>query len=305
MKRFLTMSLAAVVAAAVCATALAGGSALFPTRIALPNGFAPEGIAIRGLSFYVGSIPTGAIYRGSLITGRGSILVPAQPGRRAIGLDLRAGLLFVAGGPTGKAFVYDARTGKDVAERVLTTEATFVNDVVVTREAAYFTDSVRQVLYRLPYTRGAVGEPQELPLTGDVRYVEGFNVNGIDATPGGGTLILVQSNTGKLFTADPDTGVTKEIDLGGKTVTAGDGILLDGRVLYVVRNQVNLIAVVRLSHDLESGTVVKEVGHPDFDVPTTVDDFLGRLYVVNARFGTEVTPETEYWVTGLRKPHAR
>lgn len=304
MRRLLTVSLAAAVAAAVCATALAGGSALFPTRIALPNGFAPEGIAVRGLSFYVGSIPTGAIYRGSLLTGRGSILVPARPGRQAIGLGHRDGLLFVAGGATGKAFVYDARTGKDVAERVLTTEPTFVNDVVVTRDAAYFTDSVRQVLYRLPFEDGKVGDAQELVLTGDLRYEEGFNVNGIDATRGGGTLILVQSNTGRLFTADPGSGVTKEIDLGGKTVTAGDGILLDGRTLYVVRNRLNLIAVVRLDGDLGSGTLVKEVGHPDFDVPTTVDEFFGRLYLVNARFGTDVTPETEYWVTGLRKPRA-
>lgn len=71
--------------------------------IPLPDGFQPEGIAVgTGTTFYVGSIPTGAVYRGDLRTGEGEVLVPAQTGRAAIGLKYheRAGLLFVAGGPT-------------------------------------------------------------------------------------------------------------------------------------------------------------------------------------------------------------
>jgi sugar lactone lactonase YvrE len=302
-RRLVSAGLAAAIVAAIAASALAAGGFFFPTKIALPNGFAPEGIAIRGLTFYVGSIPTGAIYRGNLVTGTGRVLVPPADGRQAIGLDVRRGLIFAAGGPTGQAFVYNAHTGADVAQFVLTDQATFVNDIVVTHDGAYFTDSFRQVLYRLPVGHdGSLGQPQEIPLTGDVQYVMGFNVNGIDATPDGKTLILVQSNTGKLFTADPKTGVTSEIDLGGTTLTAGDGILLDGSKLYVVRNQLNLIAVVRLSQDLSKGEVLREVTHPDFRVPTTVAEFLNRLYVVNARFGTPPAPDVEYWVTGLNKP---
>ena len=311
MRRSLPLFLAAALAAVVMAgAASATPEKVVPTRIALPNGFGPEGIAIgKGPRFYVGSIATGAIYRGSLVTGRGAVLVPARTGRQAIGLDLdRRSRLFVAGGPTGKAWVYDARTGADLREYVLTTASpTFVNDVVVTHDGAYFTDSNRQVLYRVPV--GANGElgsaAQELPLTGDIQFVAGqFNANGIDATPDGKTLVIVQSNTGKLFTVDPKTGVADEIDLGGTALTAGDGILLDGRTLYVVRNQLNLIAVVRLARDLRSGSVVRQVTNPDFAVPTTVAEFGNRLYVVNARFGTPVTPDTEYWVTGLRKTRA-
>lgn len=42
----------------------------WPMRIDLPDGFAPEGIAIgRGTTFYVGSIPTGALYRVQSNTG--------------------------------------------------------------------------------------------------------------------------------------------------------------------------------------------------------------------------------------------
>lgn len=303
----LLLTAAALAAGVLAATPAAAPTKAFPTRIALPPGFAPEGIDIGPPArFYVGSIPTGAIYRGSLLTGRGAVLVRGRPGRQAIGVDVdHRQRLFVAGGPTGKAWVYDARTGADLRELVLTTQSpTFVNDVVVTRHGAYFTDSNRQVLYKLPLGPGGrLGDAaEELPLTGDVRFTAGFNANGIDAAPDGKTLVIVQSNTGKLFTVDASSGVTDEIELGGAALTAGDGILLDGRVLYVVRNQLNRIAVVQLAPDLRSGRLVREVSNPDFAVPTTVAELGARLYVVNARFGTPVTPSTEHWITGLRKP---
>jgi sugar lactone lactonase YvrE len=302
MKRLAAIAVAAGVA--VLGVPAAGGPA-FPEEIALPAGFAPEGIAIgQGHTFFVGSIPTGAVYRGDLRTGEGSVLVPAAGGRQAIGLDVDPkGRLFVAGGPTGRAFVYDARNGALLAEYVLTTNPTFVNDVVVTRDGAYFTDSLQQQLYRVPLgPGGALGSAAEtIPLSGDIAFVAGFNVNGIDATPSGRTLVVVQSNLGKLFTVDPRTGVADEIELGGETVTAGDGILLDGKTLFVVRNVQNRIAVVRLSPDLGSGTLVRHLTNPRFGVPTTIAEFGQRLYAVNARFGTPVTPTTPYWVTQLRK----
>ena len=64
--RRLLLALACV---AVVATSVAGAQTAFPTRIDLPDGFQPEGIATAGEQFYVGSIPTGAVYRGSLRTG--------------------------------------------------------------------------------------------------------------------------------------------------------------------------------------------------------------------------------------------
>jgi hypothetical protein len=112
----------------------------------------------------------------------------------------------------------------------------------------------------------------------------------------------VQSNTGKLFTADAATGVTREIDLGGESVASGDGILLAGRTLYVVQNFANLVAKVRLTRDLQSGQVVSRTSIPGFDVPTTIARFGNRLYAVNARFGTTPTPETTYDVIGFRRP---
>lgn len=277
-----------------------------PEVIPLPDGFQPEGIATKGANtFFVGSIPSGAIYKGDLRTGEGSIFVAAEEGRNAIGLSLRNGMLFVAGGFTGEAYVYDAMSGEELASFDLTQASTFVNDVVATQDAAYFTDSVNQVLYKVPIGgKGQFGDPVELELTGDIAFTEGFNANGIDATPDGETLVLVQSNTGQLFTVDPVTGVTTLIHLGGDTVTNGDGILLDGvRRLWVVQNRDNLLTLVSLAPDLSSGAVVDRFTHETFDVPTTVAKAGGYVALVNARFDTVEDPENaEYWVSQIRRP---
>lgn len=294
-------------AAALALAAAAAGAAPkpYPDVIPLPNGFQPEGIAVgRGTTFYVGSIPTGDVYRGNLRTGTGSVLVDAPEGRAAIGVehDRRHNRLFVAGGPTGHGFVYDARTGRSLADLAFTGAPTFVNDVVVTRDAAWFTDSQRPQLYRVALgKRGAIGAVTTVPLTGDYEHVAGaFNLNGIDATANGKTLVVVQSATGKLFTVTP-TGVTREIDLGGAVMTNGDGLLLTGRTLFVVQNRLNRIARVALDPQLRSGRVVKTIEDADFDVPTTIDDLGRRLYAVNARFGTPAGPATTYQVVQVRK----
>ncbi len=294
----------AAVAAALAAPAALAKSA-FPSVIPLPNGWQPEGIAIgKGTTFYVGSIPTGAVFRGDLRTGQGTTLVPGQTGRAATGLKYDRGRLFVSGASTGKAFVYDAKSGALLREYQLATGggATFVNDVVVTRDGAWFTDSNRNVLYRVPLARngGLGGPPQTLALSGDFQPAPGFNLNGIDATPGGKTLVSVQSNTGKLFLIDPRTGATRLIDLGGVSLVNGDGLLLHGRTLYVVQNQNNRIAVVRLSPNLKQGRVLRYLTSPSFDVPTTIGRFGRWLYAVNARFGTPPTPATPYQVVQVR-----
>jgi sugar lactone lactonase YvrE len=300
MRRITLLTLLTAVAAIVLATPL-GAKSQFPERIALPDSFRPEGIAIgkRG-TFYVGSIPTGAIYRGSLRTGEGAIFVPGAAGRAAIGVELDHGRLFVAGGPTGKGFVYSARSGDLLATHAFFTPTapgqTFVNDVVVARDGAYFTDSVRPFLYRV-----SGGEVTPIPLSGDIVYGPGNNTNGIDVTPNGKTLIIVQTNVGKLFTVDRLTGLTREIVLN-EPVVNGDGILLDGQTLYVVQNRDNKVAVVRLRRGLASGTVTMYITDSDFDVPTTIDEFGKRLYAVNARFRPMGTPpETEFWVAQFRK----
>lgn len=276
-------------------------AASFPARIDVPDGFQPEGIAVgRGSTFYTGSLTTGGIYRGDLRTGEGDVIHPGGAGP-SVGLAVdNAERVWVAGGPTGTAWVIDGDTGALLASFTLATGATFINDVEVTRTGAYLTDSFNPVLYRIPLD---LGTPETIPLTGDLVYQTGFNVNGIEATPNGKTLILVQSNTGKLFATNPDTGVTSEIDLGADDVASGDGLLLAGKTLYVLQNFMNRIAVVRLSPDLSSGEVVRTIastGPDGFDIPTTLDRFGSRLYAVNARFTTTPEATTAYWITSVR-----
>jgi hypothetical protein len=278
-------SLATLIAFALLVSAApAGGGA--QRTIALPDEFRPEGIATgHGSSFYVGSIPQGSVYRGSYRTGEGDLLVPPHPGRNHTGMkvDRRFDRLFVAGGASKGIYVYDASTGADVASFTLP-DAGFVNDVALTRRAAFFTDSQVQQLYRVGVGRdGEPGEPTRIPISGDLQYQPGFNANGIAALPGGRTLIVVQSGTGKLFAVDASSGASREIPLD-TPVTNGDGLLLRGRTLLVVQNQDNKVAVVKLCHGLERGRVAGYLRSPDLDVPTTLAPFKQFVYAVNARF---------------------
>jgi sugar lactone lactonase YvrE len=293
------LTLAALACAAITAVPAAAGS--YPETIPLPAGWQPEGIAIgHGTDVFAGSRATGAIWKGDLRSGRGSVLVPAREGGAALGMKVdRRGRLFVAGGGTGTASVYDARSGRLLARYALAAAPTFVNDVVVTRDAAYFTDSQRQQLYVLDLgRRGQLPvAARTLPLTGDLQYDDDlgtFELNGIETLRGGKRLIAVQSATGKLFAIDPRSGDTEEVDLDGGAVTNGDGLLRQGRWLYVVQNRDNRIAVVRLDRHGDDGRIVDTITDPDFDVPTTLAARGHRLWTVNARFTTPPTPATEY-----------
>ncbi len=276
----------------------------FPARIDLPDGWAPEGItAGRGTTVYVGSLVDGAIWKGDVKTGRNRILVAGVAGNVAVGVEYEKGAdrLWVAGGPTGKVRAYSARTGKLLQEYTFS-PAGFLNDLVVTRHAVYVTDSSRQQLDVIPLGwHGRLPDPSRvrtLPLTGDFAVVPNqFNANGIVAR--NGWLILVQSNTGKLFRVNPVTGVTRAIDLGGASVTFGDGLELHGSTLYVVRNQLNQVDVFRLGRSLRSARFKGTLTSSALEIPTTAAFVAGRLWVVNARFGTPVTPTTDYWITKL------
>lgn len=287
----LTASMAIAAPASVSAK-----SSVFPDVIALPDGFFPEGIAVgTGNDVYTGSLVDGAIWKGDLRSGSGEVLVPGTEGGIAVGMafDDRSGTLFVAGGPTGTATVYDGSTGATVTQVSL--GAGFINDVIVTRTAAYFTNSFAPEIYEIPLnSRGAVDGPvRTVPLGGDFTFVPGgFNANGIEATPDGGGLIVAGSAAAELYTVDPSTGVATVIDLD--VAVAGDGLVLLGRTLYVNENSLNRIAVVDLSANLSSGSVVGYLTSDAFDVPTTSARFGSSLYAVNAKFGTPPTPATPY-----------
>ena len=285
------------------------------THIPLPNGFLPEGITTGpGHTAYFGSRADGDIYALDLRSGEGEV-ISEGPGTPSVGLKLKHGLLFVSGGSAGNARVVSVRTGEVLATYTLAPAGTpsFINDVILTHDAAWFTDSLDNALYRIPLGHhGHHGDRHghghhSLPSQADVEKVDltgawiqntGNNANGITTTPDRRALLVINSSNGLLYRVDDD-GVATQVDLGGYVVTNGDGLLREGRTLYAVQNRLNKVAVFKLSKSGTSGELRDTLTSPDFDVPTTIARSGGDLYLPNARFTTPPTPTTEYWVTGI------
>ncbi len=274
-----------------------------PDVIPLPDGFQPEGIAFgRGATFFVGSQASGAVFRGDARTGEGELLVesPALPRAVGLGFDRETDRLFVAGGDSGAAAVYDSVSGEELATVQLTTERSIVNDVDVTGAAAWFTDSLRPVLYRM-----SLDDPtdvEELPLGGAFTFeAGGFNANGVVGMRDGRVLVIVHFSRGELYRVDPATGEASLIDLGGETLANGDGLVARGRDVYVVQHVRNQVSVVRLDRDLERGEIRRVISSDRFRVPTTADFYRGQLYVVNARVDTAPGPDVDYEVVRVRR----
>ncbi len=310
-------------------------TAPLPSTVTLPVGFRPEGVAVgAGSEFFVGSLGTladenapivgGAIYRGDLRTGQGQPLVEAKAGQMAVGLqvDPRTHYLYVAGGMFGDVRVYNASTGQLVISYTLGSEGGFINDLVVTKAAVYATDSFLPFLYSVPLSSN--GQPAgvtgaKLALGGEYAIGDGsypFQANGIVATADGRWLIIVNSNTGKLYQVDPATGLATEISLGGQDVKFGDGLVLDGATLYVIQNYANQIAVVHLTSDPTTGhftgSIVRVISKAEFafNIPTTAALSGDALYVVNARFEdsaplTAGTPDIDYALLRVPKVNGK
>jgi hypothetical protein len=286
----------------------AGRSGDFPARVDLPNGFFPEGIERgRGTSFFVGSLLDGAIWRGDFATGTGALLSPGAPGRAAAGIayEARRDRIWVAGGGpqlvgNGDLRVYDASSGALLAT-YQPPGVGLLNDVAVTRNAVYVTDSGAPRLVVIPLgAHGTLPPPSAarfLPVGGDMIQAPGINLNGIVAN--NGVLLVANSTTGKLFRVDPTTGVADRLDLGEADLSYPDGLELLGHKLYVVRPFDNRVTVISLRAPLTRGVVLGHLTDPSLDIPTTATVAAGRLWAVNLRFTTPPTPTTPYWITRL------
>src|SRR3954453_13413532 len=290
-----------------------------PSTISLPDGFSPEDItAGPHHTFFVGSLATGAIYRGSFTTGEGSLLVPSATGpTTGLYLERRHGhdRLWGAGGPSGQARVYDATTGALLRTYQLSdpTSGTFVSDVIVTDHAAYYTDAFVQQLFVIPFGKHshqalpAPAAARTVPLTGDVSYVAGpntFNLNGLAAD--GDTLVSAQTVTGRFFRVNPMSGVTKEIPGTDKaanpvTVDGADGIAQRSHTLFVAQNFPEKLATVKLASDLRSARLVHVATSPALDIPSSVEEDRGHLFGLNARFTTPPSPTTTYDVVRVKR----
>lgn len=275
----------------------------------------PEGIAYHAGNgdFFVGSTNGGTVYRGNAWRGnrRLEVFLPGGADGRTDARGMKVnpqGQLFIAAGPTGSMWMYDAVTGRLLSSFRNGIEGSFINDVAIAPDgAAYFTDSNVPLLYRIKADTNGVYQFEFWRDLRDtvIQYGPGFNLNGIVATPDGKYLIVVQSNTGKLFRIATDTKEVTEITLaGGDRMTAGDGLLLTGQTLHVVRNSLNLIVQIRLAPDYASGQQIGSFTDPSFQFTTTAALAGDRLLVVNSQFNRRSTnnPELPFSVSGVRLP---
>jgi DNA-binding beta-propeller fold protein YncE len=289
----------------------------------------PEGIAAENKSgtFYVSSALVGSIYRGNVKTTNLKLFLPGgEDGRtQALGMTLDdEGRLYVAGGFTGKAFIYDTSSGALVRAFGIQGAGSLLNDVTVNPRSgdAYVTDSLRPIIWRVPVEEvtddSAEGQLDPwLKLTGTaIEYMDDgnpqtfstqdINLNGIVATPNGRYLLTVQTNTGKLFRIDTRTKHVTEIGLGDAELINGDGLVLRGHTVYVVRNENDLITEILLNGQFTSGRVKHTASIQSFDFPTAAAIVRGRMLVVNSQFDKGFLgpgePEIPFTVSSIRVP---
>jgi len=262
----------------------------------------PEGVAAgSGSTFFVGATGDGTIYSGTVDSPTVTEFITGGAGQSAIGMKVAGGRLFVAGGSTGKITVYDLTTRQQVAS-FDTGAGGFLNDLVVTRGGDVFvTDSFRPILWHVTaaQVQAGSGTPEQIAVGPEIAYVSGFNLNGIVARRGGRRLIVVQSNTGKLFRIDLGTGASssrqiQQID--APALPGGDGLLLDRGRLVVVQGSPAMLSFLKLERGSTRARLVDTQTDPTLRGPSTVARVRNLLLVVNADFATNTKPFT---VSGL------
>ncbi len=280
------------------------------------NGLFIEGVihdAATGLLFAT-SMVGGTIFRSKLDQSAFEVLHPAGANgcTSATGLrvDAENRRLIVCGGVTGLVFVYDIDTGGLLGRysNGLVTEPpktmkpnadapTFVNDVAIIAGDAYFTDSYDAALYRLTKAAVDATEPagegrleRWLSFDGTVIAYQSdgtipgrFNLNGIEPTPDGRYLLVVQTNTGKLFRID--VASRDIIEISGEGNPGGDGLLLmsENDLLSVDMTKRPTLTRMRLASDYASYEVIGQFDAPGNVSPTSAQIIGERLLLTESQ----------------------
>jgi sugar lactone lactonase YvrE len=304
-----------IVAVAVLLTTVPGQSQPQIARFELPADVTfPEGIAYDAKAgvVYTGSAATGNLVRLTLGSKQATTVAPAgslmatEPFPALLGMKIDgAGRVWIAGGRTGQMVVVDSKSGKVLKKFEVPTPGTsLINDVVIAGSSAYFTDSLTPTLWRVTVKGDQIGDLEPwLQFTGSpLEYTKpGANLNGIAATADGQHLIVVQMNKGLLFRIGIADKQVTAIDIGGESVATGDGLVLDGRTLYVVRQGEEEIVSVELSQDLAKGRVFSRYKNPALAWPATAVKAGDQLLVVNTQFNKRTTkdPVTPFAIVGI------
>ncbi|SEJ53630.1 superoxide dismutase, Cu-Zn family [Deinococcus reticulitermitis] len=265
----------------------------------------PEGVAYdarRGV-IYTGSAVNGTIYAINAATGAVSKFQEGGALGRQAALGLKVdgqGRLWIAGGAQGTVSIL---TPDGMTLKVLETPKSpnpYVNDLTPAADGnVYVTDSTRPVIFRVD---------RDLNLTAwlnlaetPIKYGPGINLNGITATPDGRYLLAMQLNTGELWRIDLRTKAVRRVMTG---LVNGDGLLLDGRTLYVARNKDQVVSKVSLTADYASGQLVAEEPLGGLRFPATLALVEGDLVVTQAQLNRNmagIPPETPFKLTRFGK----
>ena len=264
----------------------------------------PEGVAWDPAtrSFFVGATGDGTIYRGTTDNPTVGEFITGAAGKSAVGMKVSHGKLYVAGGGTGAITVYDIAT-KAVVASFSTGAGGFLNDLVVTGHGdVYVTDSFRSTLWHV--TRAQVkagsGAPETISVAPEITYdttPNTFNLNGIVARDNAKRLIVVQTNTGKLFRIDVRRNGGRRItQITADPLVGGDGLLLSNGRLVVVRGNPASLTFLKLKRNATRAKVEAVRTDPTLKGPSTVARARNLFLVVNADFATSTQPFT---VSGL------
>lgn len=287
----------------------------------------PEGMIIpKGddvPEYLIGTALVAQIYLGgidaiNLETGDVQEIVPSAAfgTRPLLGLWHEPGAIIAAGGgpivgPGVNTTVYMFSDDEGSGELLLEcdVDGVFLNDLTVSGETLYITDSVVNVLHALNLTAASEGEcvaekielPEEFQASGF-----DFRANGIRGYQDG--LLIANTFVGSLEYLDLSTGeITNMISPG---TIAPDGLCFgdsDGE-LYIVENGSNLVSSWQLNGTETPATFVGNIVSEDYDSPSTCSVLDGTVWTVNARFASlgqlapgEASPtfDGEFHIVGL------
>ena len=273
-----------------------------------------EGIGYdrRSRHFYVSETTGGEIHRGSVARSQTRVWLEGDgvDGRytaRGINVD-RKGRVFIAGGPNSTMtpgapdmWVYSS-SGRLLAGLSTGLDDVVINDVAIGRDgSAYFTDSAKPQVFRVWQNRRGWHVEVWKDASATIEKLDGFNLNGIVATPDGKALLTVQSNARKLWRFDLRTRDVTEVAVSGADLASGDGLVLQGHRLSVVRNFPQRLTTLRLSEHWRRARLVSEIQTDPERVLTTAKIARGRLLAVDSKF-EEAVPAPPYQVVVLPVP---
>lgn len=259
-----------------------------------------EGIAVDRATdtFYVSETTGGEIHRGSSDSPDTSVWLDGGTDGRytARGMTVDGhGRLYVAGGPNSTdnpgapdLWVYD-RDGTLLAALNVPVMGAFINDVAMGPDgAAYFTNSLAPHIYRVAWSPSGWAATLWKDASSEVAQLPGFNFNGIVLTSTRNAFLVVQSNAGALWRIDARSGDVTQVDIGAAVLTSGDGLVLRGRKLAVVRNFPRTVTTLDLTDGARTAILRAEVATDPTRVFTTGKLDHGRLLLVDSKFDEPV-----------------